>query len=290
MDLGHRSSNVASGRQSTLAHLARSTAESLFATFFPAECRLCNTALINVSRLPVCPDCIASIKSFSGTQCRVCGELVVSAHAQDEAANPLCGFCRRVEASYVRAVSRGPYDGTLRDLIHLLKYQRVQPAADRLGAELAKTMQPLIAEAGSDGLVIPVPLHRSKSDDRGFNQAEEIARVAVKLLGTFRLEARVLFRTRPTTSQTGLTRHQRRANIRGAFEVHDTLKIACKNVIVVDDVMTTGTTAEECARVLRKAGAAKVWIATVARVSKLESASITVHPINHTAVAAAAGN
>jgi ComF family protein len=136
--------------------------------------------------------------------------------------------------------------------------------------------------------VVPVPLHRAKSSDRGFNQAEEIARAAVKQLGAFELATRVLVRNRPTTSQTGLTRHQRRANIRGAFEVRDTLKIADRNVIVVDDVMTTGTTAEECARVLRKAGAAKVWIATVARVSKLEAASLGLHPNTNAVVAAAA--
>ncbi len=123
-------------------------------------------------------------------------------------------------------------------------------------------------------LVIPVPLYRGKRRQRGFNQAEMIARAAIKVSAIrerLLLAPDILVRTRETHSQIGLTSHQRRENLRGAFAVPRALEVTGQEVLLVDDVYTTGTTASECARVLRRAGAAKVWVATVARTLKLAS-------------------
>ena len=115
-------------------------------------------------------------------------------------------------------------------------------------------------------LIVPVPLHKSKRGDRGFNQAELIARAAVKRLPRrLELATGVLVRQRATISQVGLTREQRIENVRDAFRVRDRRQVRGRTVILVDDVMTTGTTLSECARVLKKAGAERVWAATVAR-------------------------
>ena len=121
-----------------------------------------------------------------------------------------------------------------------------------------------------DILIVPVPLHPSKRRQRGFNQAELIARAALKATQGrhFDLDTNVLARVKPTVSQIGLTRPQRRENIRGAFKVAHLSKVSGREVLLVDDVMTTGTTAAECARVLQRAGADKVWVATVARTLK----------------------
>jgi ComF family protein len=125
-------------------------------------------------------------------------------------------------------------------------------------------------------VVVPVPLHASKQAQRGFNQAEMIARSALKQLSRpnpnpkrFDLSTGVLRRRRDTGSQIGLTSHQRRENLRGAFAVSDPTRIASRDILLIDDVYTTGTTASECARVLLRAGAARVWVATVARTLKL---------------------
>jgi ComF family protein len=165
-------------------------------------------------------------------------------------------------------VAYGAYDGVLRDLIHLLKYQRVRPVAPLLAKFLIQATSPLALPEGL--LVLPVPLFKSKLRDRGFNQAEEIARAFVdRCKGrSIQLETSSLVRTRETASQTGLTRHQRRANMRGAFSVSRPDRIAGRNVLVVDDVMTTGTTASECARVLLRSGAKQVFVATVARATR----------------------
>jgi len=189
-----------------------------------------------------------------------------------------CLLCQRADPPFERAVAYGSYDGGLRDLIHLLKFQQVRPAADVLGRMLAETIgtleqvMPLGTIFSSTITVVPVPLHTRKQAQRGFNQAEMIARGALKQLSRpkrFDLCTGVLHRRRETGSQIGLTRHQRRENMRGAFAVSDPTRILNRNILLIDDVYTTGTTASECARVLRRAGAARVWVATVARTLKI---------------------
>jgi ComF family protein len=172
-------------------------------------------------------------------------------------------------------VAYGSYSGGLRDLIHLLKYEQVRPAAAVLGRMLAEAIATLEPSFG-DGSVLmtPVPLYAGKLRQRGFNQSELIAKAALKVnsLGKkLELHDRVLERRRDTQSQIGLTRHQRRENLRGAFSVLKPEQVAGREFLLVDDVFTTGTTVSECARVLRRAGASKVWVATVARTLKAEA-------------------
>jgi ComF family protein len=160
-------------------------------------------------------------------------------------------------------------------MIHLLKFQQVRPAAAILGRMLAETIVSL-EPAMPVGMiaVVPVPLHRRKQAQRGFNQAEMIARAALKALARpkrFELCPAVLRRCRETGSQIGLTNHQRRENLRGTFKVSDPTRILKRDILLIDDVLTTGTTASECARVLLRAGAARVWVATVARTLKISS-------------------
>lgn len=218
---------------------------------------------------------------FSGRQCYFCGEQLLSrivpVHLEE---SPLCGVCQRVKPTYERAVAFGPYDGALRELLHLLKYERVRSAAGLLGEHLATAIAEMAADLATDALIVPIPLHVGRQRERRFNQslliaAESLKRVSLPL----ELRPELLVRKRPTISQTGLTRHQRRENVRGAFAVPHRMatKVKGREVILVDDVLTTGTTAEECARVLKRAGAEKVWVATVARVSKLE-ATIAPYP------------
>jgi ComF family protein len=178
-----------------------------------------------------------------------------------------------LEPPYLKATAYGSYDGGLRELIHLLKYNGVRPAANVLGRMLAEAMEDLQSHfSETEILVAPVPLHARKLRQRGFNQTELIARSAIKLKASgFHLSASLLERCRETRSQIGLSRHQRRENIRGAFRVVKPDELNGREVLVVDDVFTTGTTVSECARILRRAGASKVYVATVARTLKTEA-------------------
>ena len=186
-----------------------------------------------------------------------------------------CPVCRRVDRPFARAVAYGSYEGGLRELVHLLKYHGVRSAANVLGrmvAEAVASLDPLWN--GQTVLIIPVPLFRGKRRQRGFNQAEMIASAMIKASPArerLQFASGILLRTRETHSQIGLTSHQRRENLRGAFSVARAPEVTGRHVLLVDDVYTTGTTASECARVLRRAGADKVWVATAARTLKFAS-------------------
>ena len=223
------------------------------------------------------------MRPIAGGLCAICGERLVSPFAfaaepvqsSAESGETRCGLCRRLEPPYLKATAYGSYDGGLRELIHLLKYNGVRPAANVLGRMLAEAVEDLQPHfSGTEVLIAPVPLHARKQRQRGFNQSELIARSALKLTTTgsrFDLSASVLERCRETTSQIGLSRHQRRENIRGAFRVTKPDDVNGREVLVVDDVFTTGTTVSECARILRRVGASRVYVATVARTLKTEA-------------------
>jgi ComF family protein len=258
-------------------------AQGLFAALFPSDCRLCGAPLENISRIPVCRSCLLAMKPIAGETCEICGDtLGVSSFSTASGNEALltqtvnqCASCQDQRPHFAKATAYGPYDGCLRDLVHLLKYDRVEPAAGKLGAMLCEAIAKL--DLGTEPfLVVPVPLHVSKRHERGFNQAEMIARKALRCahFNNLELGAGILERTRPTASQIGLTRPQRAENLRGAFRVAHLSRVKGRDILLVDDVLTTGTTASECARVLLKAGARKVLVATVARTLKQHSEAV----------------
>jgi ComF family protein len=260
-------------------------AETLFAVLFPSDCRICDAPLTRISRLPVCQECLDGMSRIGSAVCATCGERLFSSYAlAGVGEESLCGLCRRLQPPFERAVAYGSYEGGLRELIHLLKYGSVRPAANVLGRMLAEAIAALEPGFFHEAvIVIPVPLHRSKLRQRNFNQAELIARAAMKV-GTLRtrlsLHPGALERRRETASQTGLTSHQRRANLRGAFGVTPASAVKGREILLVDDVYTTGATVSECARVLRRAGAARVWVATVARTLKISAQHMQIGPVD----------
>jgi ComF family protein len=233
---------------------------------------------MRLSRVPVCDSCWKELPEQSGALCAICGE-ALGMHSFGDAATEtneaFCRPCRLAEPPFAQAVAHGLYRGELRALLHLLKYDGVEPVADKLGALLARQILAL-KDAPQAMTVIPVPLFRRKDRQRGFNQAEVLARAAVKTLQRLQLGAKwtvtsgLLERRRATESQAGLTPHQRRANVRGAFLVPSPEKIKGADVLLIDDIYTTGATARACAQALLRAGAHSVRVATVARAQRQE--------------------
>jgi len=196
--------------------------------------------------------------------CSSCGTPFLSASPLD--ANGRCSLCRHGLTRFDAAFSYGEYEGTLRRLVHLYKYGRVRPLELPLGRLLVRA----IPRAQRFDLVVPVPLHWRRRLTRGFNQSELLARHAAR-----HLHAPLhcgLSRTRSTGAQAGLTNAQRRENVAAAFRITDQNAIRDRHVLLVDDVLTTGATLNAAAGALKRAGARRVSIVTVARADRRKPA------------------
>jgi ComF family protein len=265
-------------RWRAVVRVLRSPMDALGCALFPASCCVCSNPLLRFTSTPVCDPCWNLLPAQSGTLCTICGEdlgvATFSTGNPRPAADCFCRACSMAPPPFRRAVSHGVYQGTMRALVHAFKYDRITPLADRLGAHLASAIATLAPDAPGKLLVVPVPLHGSKKRNRGFNQAELLARGAIKSLRQsspsfdLQLAVGVLMRSHTTASQFGLTLHQRRENLRGVFSVPNPARVAGRDVLLVDDIYTSGATARACSKALLKAGAASVWVATLARAQR----------------------
>jgi ComF family protein len=228
---------------------------------FPDDCRVCGEFLHEFSRIPICKKCLAEpaplIAEFSCVACRM---PFVNRFPLD--ASGRCMLCRMGLRGFDAVYSYGSYEGTLRQLIHVFKYEGVRPLAKNFGRYMA---QALPREAGFD-MIVPMPLHWFKQWQRGFNQAELLA---AEIGRTWNVPVRKAVRRRRVTApQAGLTNAKRRVNVQGAFRMARGGRLDGLRVLLVDDVVTTGATASACARVLKRAGAAHVSLLALARTDR----------------------
>jgi len=229
---------------------------------YPLSCPACRAWLPRAGAQPgdFCPPCLEMMVPVKPPFCAICAE----PFAGDITMDFTCPNCAGREHAFEFAVSRHLSRGPVREAVHRLKYGGVRPA--RLG--LARLMAPALEEErlrGVPWLLVPVPLHPRKQRRRGYNQSGELTRVLSHLTGLAWCEA--LRRIRFTESQAGLDRADRLKNLQGAFAVTPRLakRLEGQPVLLVDDVFTTGATANECALVLRRHGAARVAVLTAAR-------------------------
>ncbi len=235
----------------------RAAADGLLAVLIAPTCAACREPLHHPTRGAVCETCWAAISTFLPPLCAHCGDPLPSWRVISIDTGQ-CPRCRRRRSPIARSRAIGPYEGSLRAIVHALKYDRRRSLAIELGRRMRAHCQDILD--GAD-IVVPVPLHRRRRRARGFNQAADLARhLGVPVLS-------VLRRRRATPSQTDLPAARRHANVRQAFALRRSADVRGLCIVLVDDVSTTGATLEACARVLVDAGAREVRAVTAARVA-----------------------
>lgn len=233
--------------------MVRALADALVSVVIAPACACCDRALEEPSRGAVCQPCWDSIPCVTGPVCTVCGDALPS--WRDGGPHARCARCRRSARVITCGRSIASYEGTLREILHALKYDRRRTVARRLAALMASRGADVLC--GADA-VVPVPLHMFRQYSRGFNQAAELARhLDMPVLDCLR-------RTRRTVTQTDLPEARRHANVRGAFRLRGRVP-AGSVLVVVDDVSTTGATVDACAQALLAGGAKEVRALTAAR-------------------------
>jgi ComF family protein len=238
--------------------------EALASLALPAPCRICTRILDTGSTIPFCRACTGALmQTLPEPLCARCGRPIVSAAAAEGMSQPQCHLCRRDVYAFDFARSFGAYSPRMSRAILLLKYGNVAP----IGPWFARCLASLIRsqpQGFAADVVVPVPLDRGRLRERGYNQAELIAKPLARLLGiSFR--SYLLVRTRPRPNQLRLTRRERWETVRGAYAPHQTAQVDKLRVLLVDDVFTTGATLDACSRALKGAGAARVVGLTLAR-------------------------
>jgi ComF family protein len=232
---------------------------SLVDFFFPPRCSFCAENLAANEPPLICSSCFNQVKMISHPLCPRCG----IGFATDTGDDHLCSDCLQDRGYFTKARSLARYEGMMADLISRFKYRGGTRLAKPLGGLLADYVGPDFSFFDYD-LILPVPLHTRRLRQRGYNQALLLARM-ISRKHAIPLDYTSLRRIRPTQPQTELSGPARRLNIRGAFAVHRGKAVEEKCVLLIDDVFTTGSTVEECARVLVKSGAKRVDVLTLVR-------------------------
>jgi len=225
---------------------------------FPAVCGACHRSL-NADESNFCSECRPALTTDPFSTCPLCAA-TVGFHASVEQG---CPQCRTSSLHFEKAIRLGPYENLLREIILRMKNRNGETLAELIGELWAEYAEARLRVFTPD-VVIPVPLHWWRRWNRGYNQSEALATM---LASRLKLPCRPswLRRIRHTPQQTSQTPSERRENVRGAFRAGSWASLRGKRVLLVDDVLTTGSTCSEAARALRKAGASQVSVAVLAR-------------------------
>lgn len=229
---------------------------------FPPLCHICKAFIPDAGALHICAACRDEIKIVTSPLCRICGIPFIGP-GNDHA----CGTCLTGQPAFDRARAAVIYEGAMRNLIHAFKYNNKTHLRRPLALLTIERLGDFIQQEQPE-LMLPVPLHIDRLRKRGFNQAILLGELLSREWG-IPMERRTLLRLRRTEPQVTLSAGERRENVKNAFGISEKMSLEGKKILLLDDVITTGSTVEECARIVKKAGAARVSVITVARAINL---------------------
>ncbi len=222
----------------------------------PRLCIACGT--FTKGQTPFCPQCEAKIKLILPPYCPICGKPLPKGNQPH-----ICGSCLQEIPFFDKARSVFYYQNSIREAIIKFKFAESLSLTDFWVKSILKHLNSFIEQISPD-LICPVPLHITRLRQRGYNQSWLIAKKLGKNIG-IKSRARVLMKRKVTLDQVGLSMAKRKLNVRNSFEVNPKEKVAKKCILLIDDVFTSGSTVNECARILKKSGAKRVYVITLAR-------------------------
>ena len=241
---------------------------SLFKTLFltileliyPEEdiCFICDTYDDSINEEHICLKCKENLRFIGDNKCSICGKPL-----QADAVIKKCYNCRRHPYYFSKAVAALEYEGTIKEVIYKYKYGNKPYIYKALGALLVQAIRESDINTNDIDIIVPVPLHRFKIIKRGFNQSELLANY-ISHAFNIPVSVKNLVRNKMTVRQNNLDRLNRRSNIKGAFKIKKKDDFVGKNIILVDDIFTTGITADECSKELVQAGACDITVVTLA--------------------------
>jgi ComF family protein len=241
-----------------LLHLGRDLRDGLLHLFLPASCYVCGIPLAASVR-HFCDTCRKNVFTDPHSVCPHCAATIGSFGAPDG----YCPQCRAERFAFESVIRLGPYDGALRDVILRLKHHGNEGLAELVAETWGRQAQANFAALQVDA-VVPIPLHWWRRCQRGYNQSAALAHGLAAIL-QLPLQTAWLRRIRNTPMQTRMSLSGRRDNVRNAFRVRRGISVKERSILLVDDVLTTGATSSEAARMLRQAGAKRVIVAVLAR-------------------------
>jgi ComF family protein len=226
---------------------------------FPMSCCVCG----DYSNDAVCNKCWSEVIMITEHACKKCDKPFYNPYLISEEGDYICEDCQEKAIFFERAFSYGVYRDTLMKIIHAFKFHNKPYISKYLARKLL-----ILIESNEEfkeiDLIIPVPMYWKKEIERGYNQSYLLAKQLSKLK-KIKLEKGVLVKVKNTGSQSLMPMKSRKQNVKGSFFVKRSEKIRNKIILLIDDVYTTGSTVNECARMLRLAGAGKIIVLTIAR-------------------------
>ncbi|PLY01714.1 MAG: amidophosphoribosyltransferase [Desulfuromonas sp.] len=237
----------------------------------PPACQLCGATLSDSRQPHLCEACQARIYPLESPRCPLC----MLPHATPVGADYLCEGCLRHPLPVTSVVALGSYEDGLREAVHRFKFRNAIGLQRPLGWLLAEQLAARWGDAPPDGL-LPVPLHRKRLQQRGYNQSLLLAQEIRRCLNV-RLAKGLLVRRVATAAQQGLALDERQRNVKGAFAV--SRRLQGERLLLVDDVLTTGATVRQCAEALLKAGAGTVEVAVLARAPRPDGHNLCREPV-----------